>query len=194
MISRVLSGIFVGGLSSRMGGEAKGLLRTAPDAPTLVERLAQQLGVACAGAPVVLVGQRPEYTRLGLPMLQDAVPAIGPLGGLLALLQEAKQRGAAQVLAVACDLPYVSAPLLVRLLTEHPQAAAVAPKAEGRWQPLCARYAVEPALLSIESLLADSEHAMFRVLETLGAAALELSLAERDELQDWDTPEDIQRV
>src|SRR5262252_6153486 len=83
----MLAGIFVGGRSSRMGGRPKGLLR-APSGETVVERWSSIF--AALSVPAVLVGQNPAYTSLGIEQLEDAPPDIGPLGGLLALLERAK--------------------------------------------------------------------------------------------------------
>ena len=60
-MKRALAGIFVGGAGERMGGVAKGLMRT-PDGTTVVERLRTILSKA--GVDVVLVGEREEYEGL----------------------------------------------------------------------------------------------------------------------------------
>lgn len=184
-------GILVGGLGSRMGGVAKGLLRARPDGPSLVERLRTELERACPNSQIVLVGQRTEYAALGLPMLADTVNGIGPLAGLEALLLDARLNGAGHALAVACDLPFVGAELLRRLCVESPATLALAPKQDGRWQPLCARYSVTEGLAVIDALRARGERALFRVLEELDATELVLGEAERAQLIDWDRPEDV---
>ena len=99
----MLAGIFVGGRSTRMGGRPKGLLRV-PSGETLVERWSSIF--AALSIPAVLVGQNPAYARLGMEQLEDAAPNIGPLGGLLALLERAKSGFA---IAVACDSPTATA-------------------------------------------------------------------------------------
>jgi molybdopterin-guanine dinucleotide biosynthesis protein A len=184
-------GILVGGLGTRMGGVAKGLLRTGPDGPRLVERLRVELLQACPGAQVVLVGQRPEYAEFGSPLLADAIQGVGPLGGLKALLDDAERCGAADVLALACDLPFVTAALVRRLAQEAPDALALAPKQDGRWQPLCARYAVREGLNAVNELLSRCDFRTFRLLDALAAHQLQLSDQEHGELVDWDRPEDV---
>lgn len=181
---RVLAGVFVGGAGRRMGGKAKGLLRTA-DGVTLVERWLGLL--ARVGAEVVLVGASEAYAPLGLEGLQDEPAGVGPIGGLAALLRRGRGR---PVLAVACDLPYVSAALIERLLSA-PAASVVAPVRDGRWEPLCARY--EPARVQpvIARLLAARRHALQAVLDDAGALAMALSQDEEGELRDWDFPGDV---
>ncbi|NOU33616.1 MAG: NTP transferase domain-containing protein, partial [Polyangiaceae bacterium] len=149
------------------------------------------------GCSVVLVGEHDAYRELGLPMLADAAKErAGPLGGLVALLGAALPgagAGDAPVLALACDMPHVSADLLRRLLDEAPGAAALAPRREGRWEPLCARYRPSAALPLAQRRLAERALALQGFLDALAATELPISPAEADELRDWDRPEDIHR-
>jgi len=187
-LSAVLAGIFVGGSGRRMGGEPKGLLRTA-DGVTLVERWwALLTGV---GAEVVLVGSDGDgaYAGLGVPIVPDDPAGVGPLGGLSALLRRA---GDARALAVACDLPYVGAGLLGRLL-RAPPAPIVAPRRDGRWEPLCARYEPARVLPVLARLLGAERHALQALLDEAGAVALPLEAGEAEQLRDWDCPGDIAR-
>jgi molybdopterin-guanine dinucleotide biosynthesis protein A len=169
-----------------MGGVAKGLLPAPDSGEPLVLRLrrhAESLGLRC-----LLVGSAPAYAGLGLPMLADAPPGIGPLGGLRALLLAAAP---APVLALAGDLPYVSPALLRRLLTA-PAAAydVVAARREHRWEPLCARY--EATVLPVlDAALQAGERSFQALLRRLRVRELELSAAEAAELTDWDCPEDV---
>ena len=186
-----LCGLFVGGKARRMGGVAKGLLPAPDSGEPLVQRLrqkAESLGLRC-----VLVGQAAAYSGLGLPMLADEPPGIGPLGGLRALLGAAD---GAWVLALACDLPYVSVELL-RRLNEAPDSAenqppydAIAARRHELWEPLCARYA--PTVLPIlDTALAAGERSFQALLRRLRVYELPLSPEEAAQLVDWDTPGDV---
>jgi molybdopterin-guanine dinucleotide biosynthesis protein A len=183
-MSALLAGVFVGGGGTRMGGQPKGLLRT-PDGATLVERLQRVL--VAAGAEVVLVGASDAYGALGLESVADEPRGVGPLGGLAGLLRRAGDR---PTLAVACDLPYVSGALVDRLVRAAP-ASIVAPRRDGRWEPLCARYEPATVLPVIERLLAARRHALQALLDAAHAVALPLSPEEALELRDWDVPGDI---
>jgi len=105
----LLGGIFVGGAGSRMNGLAKGLLR-APSGETIVEHVADAMREA--GLEPVLVGRRSEYASLGLRVIEDAANA-GPIGGLVALLDAANGE---RVVAIACDMPFVTADLVKKLV------------------------------------------------------------------------------
>ncbi len=179
----VLAGIFVGGRGTRMGGAAKGLLE-APEGGTLLDRWARLL--AAAGIDAVLVGRHPAYADAGLEVLEDAPPGIGPLGGLIALLERA---AGGPALAVACDMPFVSAELVGRLLAA-PGAPVLAPRREGLWEPLCARY--DGAVLPVARRRAAAEkYALQGLLADAGATELPLAPHELAQLRDWDTPSDL---
>lgn len=175
-------GVFVGGASTRMG-RTKALL-AAPEGVTLVER---QVRLARAiGAEVVLVGRRDDVPAIA-PVLDDARVDAGPLGGLVSLLTHAGERPA---IALACDMPFVSEDLLARL-AEAPPALVLAPRREGRWEPLCARYDASRVLPVARETLARGALAMQGLLDALGAVELVLEPGEASLLDDWDTPTDV---
>jgi molybdopterin-guanine dinucleotide biosynthesis protein A len=190
---RLVVGIFVGGASRRMG-RPKGLLPApGPVAQTLVERLVRECESALGDVPLVLVGHRDEYAALPLPALADARSQSGPLGGLVALLEHAEAVGAEAVLALACDLPYLGRGLIERLAHEAPSQPAIAPRTDGFWQPLAARYQTEGALPAARAALDARRLSLQNLLDTLNAQELPLSPEEAASLRDWDSPEDIER-
>jgi molybdopterin-guanine dinucleotide biosynthesis protein A len=180
----VLVGIFVGGASRRMGGHPKGLLPT-PAGPAIVERL-RSLCTA-AGLPAVLVGEATAYTHLGLPVVGDAVPGAGPLGGLVGLLRGTT---ADQVVILACDLPAVTGELLARLAQSPSAAAALAPQRDGRFEPLFARYHRARVLPLAEAQLATGDRSLQRLLRSAGAEPFPVADDEWPLLVDWDEPAD----
>jgi molybdopterin-guanine dinucleotide biosynthesis protein A len=179
----VVAGIFVGGASRRMGGRPKGLLALA-DGRTLVERWVEVLREL--DVEVVLVGRRPEYARVDLAQLEDEESGRGPLGGLAALLAHAGDRRA---IAVACDMPLVDADDLRALLCAAPDAVAVAPRREGRWEPLCAVYRAPDALEVARRRLREGSLSLQGLLDELLAVEAELPASH---LHDWDRPEDAE--
>src|SRR5262249_1352894 len=161
-----------------MGGRPKGLL-AAPSGETIVARW-QRL-FAEVGLPCVLVGARAEYAQLGIPVVADEPPGAGPLGGLAGLL------AGGSAIAVACDMPYVSVTLLRRLV-EGPPAPILAPRRQGRWEPLFARYDAV-VLAAVRSRLATGRLGLQGLLDEAGAEELVVSTSEWAELEDWDTLE-----
>jgi molybdenum cofactor guanylyltransferase len=186
----LIVGIFVGGRGLRLEGVAKGNLAL-PSGEKLGERLVLRCRRALPDAPLVLVGEAQAYASLGLSALCDAPAGIGPLGGLRALLQHARALGQTHAIALSCDLPYLEAPLIVRLSREAPDSDFLAPREGELWQTLVARYSVG-TLATIEAALAAGERALQRVIARLGTRAVELLVDEREraELRDWDVPDD----
>jgi len=187
-VPTILCGVFVGGKASRMGGVPKGLLLT-DSGHSIVERTARCFTSACPKGQLVLVGEHAAYAHLGLPALADAPAGIGPLGGLRALLLEARRLGC-PALALAGDMPLLTSELLTRLCEEQPGAAIVAPRREGRWEPLFARYDAQRVLPFVEAQLATERHGLYVLLES-HAQMLTLSADEATQLADWDTPQDV---
>lgn len=188
-MSVLIAGIFIGGRSSRMG-KTKGLLPAPGETRSLVERASALF--ADLQIPVVLVGQRAQYEALGIRSLPDAFAGIGPLGGLVALLEAA---GSGYAIACACDLPYVTANL-VRRLMDAPPCAALTPVADGVLQPLFARYdaracAAVARRRAEDAAIRGGSSALQGLLAELGATPLPLAPEEEALLRDWDSPADV---
>lgn len=190
---RYAVGIFVGGRGRRMGGAAKGLLAL-PDGRRVLERLILEARAGLPDSEIVLVGAAEAYTDFGLRALADEPPGIGPLGGLAALLLHAESTQRDACVALACDLPFVSRALILRLANELRDAVALAPCREGVWEPLLARYLVS-TLPAVREAIAADERSLQKLFRRLGTAASQLPLdtSEERELFDWDTPEDLHR-
>ena len=171
-----------------MGGAAKGLLPL-PNGERLLDRLLAECHAALPDASIVLVGAAEAYAGFELASLADEPSGIGPLGGLAALLADAERAGVSSVLALACDLPFVSRALITRLANEAPQAHAVAPRRGTIWEPLCARYALS-MLSDVRAAIANDQRSLQKLFLS-EAHALVLSESEERELFDWDSPEDM---
>lgn len=189
----MLCGIFVGGRASRMGGIAKGLLPAPVTGEPLVVRLARM--AAELGCEPVLVGASAEV-KAALPALRtiaDQPAGIGPLGGLAGLLHAAEQ---SPVVALACDLPFVSRDLLALLVhatLEAPTEVLAVRADNGLWEPLCARYDACALAPRVDRAIALGVRSFQKLFSELSVAELPVSHAQRRELDDWDTPEDVSR-
>ena len=73
----------------------------------------------------------------GVRIVADHIPGAGALGGLYTALMEAPTE---QVLVIACDMPFLTAPFLTYLVERGRDAAAVVPKDTRGLHPLCASY------------------------------------------------------
>ena len=157
--------ILAGGRAARFGGRDKSALVVG--GRTIFDRQVAELSQIAD--EILLVGGtiRPG-TCPGIMPIADLMPGCGPLGGLHAALIAARGE---PVIVVACDMPYVSAPLLAYLAGlagergEPGEYVAVVPQTERGYHPLCAAYTravVEPierrlaaGRLTMTDLLAD---------------------------------------
>jgi len=106
----VAGAVLTGGTSRRMGRD-KATLEI--DGVAMARRVADAL-IAAGCAPVVAVGG--DATRLGaigIPVVDDDWPGEGPLGGIITALRHSER---AAVVVAACDLPWLDAPTIERLV------------------------------------------------------------------------------
>lgn len=179
-----LGALIAGGRSTRYGA-------TKALEPIQGRRLVDRVAAALAEATdeVVLIADETALRdQVDFPTRADGVPGLGPLGGVLAALQWAAQLKRPGVLAVACDLPFPSAPLLRRIaeIAASGGADAVVPENPGNRkgiEPLFAFYSrscIEP----IESALTRRDHRMVGFLEHVRVERLPL-----DDVRRYGNPE-----
>jgi molybdenum cofactor guanylyltransferase len=189
---RVSGVILAGGKSRRMGGSPKALLPFG--GRPLIEHIAETLRSVLSDCLVVT--NAPElYTSLGLPMVGDAFPEGGALGGIYSGLRAAPGDAA---LCVACDMPFLSAPLVAHLAGRAAEADVVIPEAAGELQPLHAVYgktclpAMERRLLAGQLKIAGF-FGDVRVLR-VPAGAIERFADPTVAFMNLNTPEDLARA
>ncbi len=78
----------------------------------------------------------------GVRVVTDLIPGAGPLGGLYTAIRSASP---ARALVVACDMPFLTAAFLGRLVAESGGFDAVVPRTPDGYHPLCAVYAPSAA-------------------------------------------------
>jgi molybdopterin-guanine dinucleotide biosynthesis protein A len=147
--------IQAGGGSTRMGEDKA--LKPFLKRP-LIERVVERLR-PIADELLVTTNHPEAYGFLGLPMFSDLKPGRGALGGLYTALASATH---AAVAVVACDLPFVSAPLLVAsagILLQDGADVVVAETAHGL-EPLHAVYRREACVGPIESAIRGGQWRM----------------------------------
>jgi molybdopterin-guanine dinucleotide biosynthesis protein A len=112
---------------------------------------------------VLIANDQAAYRSVALPVRGDERPGAGALGGIHAALRWGNEEGRAGILAVACDMPFVSGALLAQLVqTAHSTAAdVVAPESNSRrgLEPLCAYYSIR-CLGAIEDALGRGDFRM----------------------------------
>jgi molybdopterin-guanine dinucleotide biosynthesis protein A len=180
----LLAGVLLtGGASRRMGTDKATLV---VNGETLAARAARVLSEVCD--PVIEVGSGVS----GLPAVREDPPGAGPL---VALLAGVGALGSPRmVLLLACDLPFVEAPVL-RLLADWPGSGTVVPVVDGRFQYACARYgpaALDEAVAALRA--GDSSLRAIGGSDSAHLSAAEWgSVATADSFADIDTPDDLRR-
>ena len=150
--------ILAGGRARRLGGRDKS--RLVIGGRTI---LARQLDLLQRLVPrIVIVANEPDaFADAGVPVLPDAVPGSGSMGGIYTALADA----GGPVLVLACDMPFVTVPFLALVIEAGQEADIAIPRGHDGYQPLCAHYApacagplrrrIERGALKVVDLLAD---------------------------------------
>ena len=191
--------VLAGGRSSRMGRDKATIRIPAPQGEaTLLERTLALFQGLCGTAYVSVREGSPACALVPEERLVfDEGPAIGPLGGLLAVLGRARREGFGAVLFLACDLPFAGRESLVLLLRQRELRAAgtlvtaLCRDAFSRPEPLCAVW--ETAALPLLGQARDKgRFSLFRALpearwQTVACAPQHGAL----ELFNMNTPADL---
>ncbi|HZB26592.1 MAG TPA: molybdenum cofactor guanylyltransferase [Vicinamibacterales bacterium] len=156
--------ILAGGVARRMGGADKSSL------PLGGERiLDRQLSALRTLTDSILVvgGAQGRYEALGLRTVPDAIPAGGAMAGIYSAIVASPH---AWTLVVACDMPFLSAPLLLELAARRSALIdVVMPRTPDGLQPLCALYSERCA----PSLRSRLERGLLRASEIVGDVRVE---------------------
>jgi len=183
--------ILAGGRSSRMGTD-KSLLRFGDS--TLIESALNRLGSVTT--KVSIVSPRDDLAKYA-PVVHDVYPGSGPLGGIHAALASSKHE---LNLMLAVDMPLVPVQLLQNLLAVAQQSGAVVtvPQTGDGFQPLCAVYRKEFAMLAERALQGDDYKIdrLFKQTETrvVNEAELEKWGYNSQIFMNLNTPDDLRRT
>lgn len=191
---QISAAILAGGRARRFGGADKASL-VVGGAPIIERQLA---ALATVADDVRIVSNDPaRYAALGVRVIPDQIAGAGPLGGVHAALVDAAHDG---VIVLACDLPFVTAPLLEALSIEFgtgDEIDAVVPRSARGLEPLCALYAarcadtvrrrIEAGNLEMRGLLTELR---FKELRSEGAPAFD----DESVFLNVNTPHDYERA
>jgi len=184
----VLGLVLAGGAGRRMGGVDKALLDLG--GRPLAAHAADALRPACVAVALSANGDPARFAGIGLPVLPDRTPAMGPLAGIAAGLAWAGERGAGWMATLPTDAPFVGADA-VRRLVDACRAGAPAAYAAASDGPHWT-VAVWPAsaLARVEEALAAGRLRVGPVLEALGAVLVGFGDAGR--FANLNRPDDLQ--
>ena len=192
MISAVPAGlILAGGLSRRMGGGDKGLLKLGGE--TILTRIANRL--APQVSPLLLNANGPaERFGLALPVVPDTLPGNpGPLAGILAGLDHLTRTapGTQFLLTVPGDCPFLPRDLAARLAAAAGETGAAYAVSGGREHPVVGLWPLASRDALRRLLVEEDERRMMRWARHIGAAPVEWPQAPVDPFLNLNTPEDL---
>ena len=115
-ISYIIPGVILaGGMSSRMGGGDKCLLKLAGE--TLLSRVIYRLKGQVTKIVLSANGDEGRFASYDIPVVSDSVKGfVGPLAGILSGLEWAKKHGFKNIVTVAADTPFFPENLVQCLL------------------------------------------------------------------------------
>lgn len=192
--------ILAGGQSRRMGSDKGKLLL---NGRSFIARIADEIKGAEFSVAVVgdldstFTGYTPPKTTKALATVPDVFPQWGALGGVHAALNNCDAEWA---LVVACDFPFVTRELFLRLTSLRDDFDAVAPmQNDGIPQPLCTLYRVDPCRQVAERMIKSGERkpiALLQSVNTRWVSFLEVEdIAGAEQFFDnINTPQDYERI
>ncbi|PKD19437.1 hypothetical protein APR41_15870 [Salegentibacter salinarum] len=86
-----------------------------------------------------IIANNSAYRRFKLPVYSDVIPEKGPMGGLLTAMENT---GAEMVLLIACDMPFITASAIERLLKKADKKQIIASMSNQKINPLFSVYPV----------------------------------------------------
>jgi molybdopterin-guanine dinucleotide biosynthesis protein A len=193
--TRVVSGLILAGGSSRRMGSPKGLAVVGGEP---IVRRVLRVHREVLGESVIVTNQPELYQDLGVTLISDRRPGLGPLAGVESGLVWARDSGARGVFCTPCDAPFLEPELIRRVLDLADDHLAVLPssKSPDGWEPLFAWYST--AVLSALQSALDAGRLSARDFARSIAPAAVLPLQDVQEIGDpaylffnANTPDDL---
>lgn len=189
--------ILAGGLSRRMGGGNKGQRLLAGE--TLLARIIRRLRPQCGALAINANGDAAAFDEYGLPVIADGIAGFaGPLAGVLAGMDWAAGLGAASVVTVSVDTPFIPGDLVHRLREARGRsglAIAASPDPEGllRDHPTCALWPVALAP-EVRAALESGLHRIGQFAAAYDPGRAVFDSQPLDPFLNVNTPEDLRRA
>ena len=130
-----VTGVLIAGGKSRRMGQDKRFLKV--DGTSLIDRTVDVLEEVFTSVVIALAGPLEHWNARGHPVVLDALPDCGSLGGLYTGLVASPQP---KIFAVACDMPFLNPAVILYMAGLDDGADIVAAKLGSGHQPMHAFY------------------------------------------------------
>ena len=176
--------VLAGGQSRRMGTD-KALLPLVPGGQSMLGVVLERLS-AVADDMIVVADEQARYAAFGVRVVPDLSPQVGALGGIQAAIAWSAHE---HCLVVACDMPFLSLPLLRRMADEPRDYDVLVPLIPGEsrqrddglvYQTLHAIYS-KRCLPFIEKRIAEGRKQVVGFFEDVRVRTLDVA-----EISRWD--------
>jgi len=165
--------ILLGGKSSRYGSN-KALVEI--EGVRLVDRVAGVMK-SIFHRVLLLTNTPEEYAYLQLPMVEDLIKDLGPMGGIhTGLMTMSDEAG----FIVACDMPFLSERLIRHMVDVRDDFDAVVPRMDWMLEPLHALYS-KKCLPAIQEAIEQHQHQIAKCF-----ARMRVRYVDEEELRLWD--------
>jgi molybdopterin-guanine dinucleotide biosynthesis protein A len=174
--------ILAGGHARRLGGLNKAGLTLQPGGASVLDRQLARLR-RVVDRTIIIANDAERFRAYGVPVIPDLVPDGGALGALYTAVHTAETDW---TLVVACDMPFVSEPLLAHLVSVGRLADIAIPHTARGYEPLCATYSRQSA----GALRRLVDEKLYRLSDVARIPGLTVREVGRDELERFG-PEEV---
>ena len=187
-----VSGVILAGGKSRRYGKNKALVEIGGIA--LIKRVLRVIEPLFGS--VVLITNTPEtYAFLNIPMFEDRIKGVGPLGGIFTGLQVISENVG---FFVACDMPFLNSHLIRYLASVREDFDVVVPTFSGKFEALHALYS-KNCLTQIEKLIQDDVYQTIQLFQSVSVRYVEENEIRRfdpglDSFSNINKPEELRKM
>lgn len=173
LIEDITAVILAGGKSSRFGSN-KALAKF--NGTRLIERVTGILGTIFTKL-IIITNSPLEYSYLKIPLYQDLIKGLGPIGGIYTGLDSIDNDWA---FFCACDMPFINENLIRYIAEVKNGYDAVVPKVDWKMEPLHALYS-KRCLPFIKKLIHEEEYQTVKSFKNIN-----VNFVEEDEIKRFD--------
>ena len=157
--------ILAGGRSSRFGSN-KALADFG--GVTLIERVLETLRILFE-KNIIITNSPDEYRFLGLPLHEDIIKGLGPLGGIYSALSAMTTPWG---FVTACDMPFLKPDLILRMVSLRPDFDAVVPRRDWKIEPLHSLYS-SVCLEPVKKMIFSGSYQIIKLFESVKVRFME---------------------